>query len=104
MHKFLPFIALAAGLCSVACQREQPQRAVVPPTNTPAVTAPDTPVAPTPPATPQRPTAAYDRYRAEMQRIRAAREQARALQANERCINGQRFRKVGSAWERAGNC
>src|SRR5688500_8931715 len=42
MHKFLPFIALAAGLCSVACQREQPQPAVVPPTNTPPVTAPDT--------------------------------------------------------------
>lgn len=104
MPKFLPFLALVAGLCSAACQREQPQRAVVSPASAPAVAAPDAPVTAPLPATPERPAAAYDRYRVEMQRIRAARERAQALQANERCISGQRYRKVGSAWELAGNC
>ena len=70
---------------------------------TPATTA--TPAAPaTKTAEPVRQSAGYDHYRAEMKRIRAEREKAGALEANERCIGGQRFRKVGSAWERAGNC
>lgn len=57
-----------------------------------------------PPADEARRIAGYDRYRAELQRIRAAREQAQALQANERCIAGQRFRKRGTEWEQAGGC
>lgn len=79
-------------------------------------TAPTAPVAATAPVTTAalpasaepgdaaRPIVAYDRYRAEMQRIRAAREDAQSLRANERCIGSQRFRKVGTAWERAGDC
>jgi hypothetical protein len=66
-------------------------------------------VKPTTPATkavdgPTREPAGYDHYRAEMKRIRAEREKAQALEANERCIGGERYRKVGSAWERSGNC
>jgi hypothetical protein len=53
---------------------------------------------------PVREPAGYDHYRAEMKRIRAEREKAQALEANERCIGRERYRKVGSAWERAGNC
>ncbi|WP_157474969.1 hypothetical protein [Lysobacter sp. Root494] len=53
---------------------------------------------------PTREPAGYDHYRAEMKRIRAERNKAQALEANERCIGGVRYRKVGSAWERAGNC
>jgi hypothetical protein len=73
------------------------------------------PAPPMKPATPAKPAteaidasarepAGYDHYRAEMKRIRAEREKAQALEANERCIGGERYRKVGSAWERAGNC
>lgn len=70
---------------------------------TPATTA--TTVAPAAPgASAAKPAVGYDRYRAELQRIRAAREKAQALQPNERCINRERFRKVGTTWERAGNC
>ncbi|HEY1140295.1 MAG TPA: hypothetical protein VGE88_08830 [Lysobacter sp.] len=53
---------------------------------------------------PGREPVGYDHYRAEMKRIRAEREKAQALEANERCIGGERYRKVGSAWERSGNC
>jgi hypothetical protein len=74
--------------------------------------APAPPVKPTTPAKPAtvaidepaREPAGYDHYRAEMKRIRAERGKAQALEANERCIGGERYRKVGSAWERAGNC
>lgn len=59
--------------------------------------------APSPDATSRR-KAGYDRYRAELRRIRAAREQAQALQANERCIGGQRYRKDGTEWRQAGGC
>jgi hypothetical protein len=78
-----------------------------------AVEAPPAPrVKPTTPAKPATETineptrepAGYDQYRAEMKRIRAEREKAQALEANERCIGGERYRKVGSAWERSGNC
>ena len=67
------------------------------------------PTTPPKPATktvdePTREPAGYDHYRAEMKRIRAEREKAQALEANERCIGGERYRKVGSAWERSGNC
>lgn len=86
-----------------------------PPASSPAAAAPVVPVTPatTPapvapvektPHAPVREPAGYDHYRAEMKRIRAEREKAQALQANERCIGGERYRKVGSAWERAGNC
>lgn len=51
-----------------------------------------------------RPTVAYDRYREEMQRQRAAREAAQAVQRNERCISGELFRKVGNEWVQAGRC
>jgi hypothetical protein len=76
-------------------------------TSADAVTA--TPVTTTVPATTRaavtaRPVVAYDRYRTELQRIRAARQETQALQANERCINHQRFRKVGAEWEQAGDC
>jgi hypothetical protein len=67
------------------------------------------PTTPAKPATetinePTREPAGYDQYRAEMKRIRAEREKAQALEANERCIGGERYRKVGSAWELSGNC
>lgn len=78
---------------------EAPPAAIAPvkqPVTTPAPVVPETES--------ERPVADYDRYRREMRRIRAAREEAQALQDNERCIEGQRFRKVGSAWEPAGNC
>ena len=70
---------------------------------------PAPPAKPTTPATkavdePTREPAGYDQYRAEMKRIRAEREKAQSLEANERCIGGGRYRKVGSAWERNGNC
>lgn len=110
VSKFWLGVALAAALCAgvaVYLFTSQPAAPVAVPAS--VDTAPATPVtaaAPAPVAKVEatRPAAGYDRYKAEMKRIRAARKQAQALEANERCIGGQRFRKVGDAWERAGNC
>lgn len=106
---WLGVVLLSAGLGAVATafHLRQPRAPATPPAAAaarPAPTAaPARPVAPAP-ARSTRPVVTYDNYRAEIERIRTAREEAQALQANERCIGGERFRKVGSEWERVGSC
>lgn len=105
------FVVLAACTAAVAFHVLQPSPEPHPPATAAAVatTAPP-PVAVvavpagTTPSTTARPAADYNRYRAELERIRAARGKAGAVQANERCIQGQRYRKVGAEWERSGIC
>jgi hypothetical protein len=107
-RKFWLVLALAACACAVAVvflQRTPSEPAAPHAAGTSVTASPETTIAPVTPAAPAaKPSAGYDRYRAELQRIRAAREKARALQPNEHCINRERYRKVGTTWERAGNC
>jgi len=107
-RKFWLVLALAACACGIAVvflQRTPPEPAAPHAAGTSVIATPETTAAPVTPTAPAaKPSVGYDRYRAELQRIRAAREKARALQPNERCINRERFRKVGTTWERAGNC
>lgn len=106
-RKFWLVLALAVSACGIAAVflQRTPSEPVPPHADTRVVATPVTTVAPVTPAVPAaKPSVGYDRYRAELQRIRAAREKAQALQPNERCINRERFRKVGTTWERAGNC
>lgn len=112
IRKFWPVIVVLVLACAAVAALlllRQPQS---PAAAADAAAAPATPVATATPvapaaraaAEPAREPVGYDHYRAEMKRIRAERDKARALEANERCIGGQRYRKVGTAWERAGNC
>ncbi len=107
-RKFWLVLALAVCACGIAVvflQRTPSEPAAPHTAGTRIPATPETTVAPATPAAPAaKPSVGYDRYRAELQRIRAAREKAQALQPNERCINRERFRKVGTTWERAGNC
>lgn len=100
----LALAACASVAAVVFVQRtpSEPARQAIETTPAAIPAIPETTVAPSAPVA--KPAAGYDRYRAELQRIRAAREKAQALQPNERCINRERFRKVGTTWERAGNC
>ena len=108
---WLGVVLLSAGLGAVAMafHLRQPRTPATPPAAAAARPAPTATAAParpvaSAPARSTRPVVTYDNYRAEIERIRAAREEAQALQANERCIGGKRFRKVGSEWERVGSC
>jgi hypothetical protein len=111
ISRFWPVIAVLL----LACVAAAALWVRTPPAPSPAAAAPAVPIttatiaAPVAPAeetstAPVRQPAGYDHYRAEMKRIRAEREKAQALEANERCIGRERYRKVGSAWERVGNC
>lgn len=111
ISRFWPVIAVLL----LACVAAAALWVRTPSASSPAAAAPVVPITPatTPapvaraqkaPTAPVREPAGYDHYRAEMKRIRAEREKAQALDANERCIGRERYRKVGSAWERAGNC
>ena len=113
ISRFWPVIAVLLLACVAAAALWV--RTPSAPAPSPGAAAPAAPIAPaTTPApvapaekistAPVREPAGYDHYRAEMKRIRAEREKAQALEANERCIGRERYRKVGSAWERAGNC
>jgi hypothetical protein len=118
VRKFWLVIALVTGLGAVAATFHfvSPAPSSLTPAPSSANAVSTAPVVSTEPAatikpsetaetgSTNRPVVAYDRYRAEMHRIRAARQEAQALQANERCIGSERFRKVGTAWERAGDC
>jgi hypothetical protein len=113
IRRFWPVVVVLALACAAAAAwllRTPPTPSPAMATDPAAVQAtpvtiatPATPAA-KPIAEPARQPVGYDHYRAEMKRIRAERNKAQALEANERCIGGQRYRKVGSAWERAGNC
>lgn len=111
--RFWSGFAVAAALCALATAFVlTPAESVPPKPAAPVRPAPVAAVAPVATATPEmaeatqasRPVVGYDRYRTELRRIRAAREDAQALQANERCIDSQRFRKIGTEWQRAGDC
>lgn len=107
-RKFWLVLALAVCACVVAVMllRRTPSEPAAPlAADTRAATVAPSTEATAAPVTPAaKPAVGYDRYRVELQRIRAARAKAQALQPNERCINRERFRKVGTTWERAGNC
>jgi len=109
--RFWPVVAVLL----LACVAAAALWVRTPPVPSPVSAAPAAPITPAAANTPVAPDAkmstapvrepaGYDHYRAEMKRIRAEREKAQALEANERCIGGERYRKVGSAWERSGNC
>jgi len=96
-------VACAAALLLVHSRsRQAPAAGAAPAPAAAATTAPPGP--PAAKSAPARQPSGYDHYRAEMKRNRAELDKAGALEANERCIGRQRFRKVGTAWERAGNC
>jgi hypothetical protein len=109
IRRYWPFIVIAVVACLAAGAMLLRSPVAPAPVTEARAIASRPPVAAAAPAAPSpekpaRQPAGYDHYRAEMKRIRAETDKAKALQANERCIGGQRFRKVGSAWERAGNC
>lgn len=115
IRRFWPVIVVLVLACVAAAAlslRTQPtttpaaaiDAATAPASATPATTATPAVSATSTTAEPVRQPVGYDHYRAEMKRIRAERNKAQALEANERCIGGQRYRKVGTEWEDAGNC